>query len=99
MNPSIALPGYEICGREPATSFSWFADRTRPSGTWKFAGTCTADSETYYLKLYNNGHGFLDSSAAREDWLRHLQEKRWFDRADFFAMLARFEAAEGRGPR
>jgi hypothetical protein len=58
---------------------------------------CTADSETYYVRLYNHGHGFLDSAAAREDWLRHLQEKRWFDRADFFAMLARFEAAEDTG--
>jgi len=99
---SIALPRCEACGKEAASSFSWFADRARwyarRSGTWRFTGACTANSEMYYVRLYNRGHGFLDSPAARGDWLRHLQEKIWFDRADFFAMLARFEAASGGRP-
>ena len=102
VSQSIALPRCEACRKEPASSFSWFADRQRwcapRSGRWKFTGACTADSETYYVMLHNRGHGFLDSSTARADWLKHLQEKVWFDRADFFAMLARFMAAERRRP-
>jgi hypothetical protein len=99
VSQSIALPRCEECRKEPAPSFSWFADRQRwcapCSGRWKFTGTCTADSETYYVMLNIRGHGFLDSPASRANWLRHLQEKRWFNRADFFAMLARLEAASG----
>jgi hypothetical protein len=102
MSPRVALPRCEACRKEPASSFSWFADRARwyapQSGTWRFTGACTADSETYYVKLHNRGHGFLDSPAARENWLRHLQEKVWFDRAEFCAMLARFAAAARQRP-
>ncbi len=91
-------PLCEACGRESATSFSWFADRARwyapRSGTWRFTGDCTADTEQYYVMLHDRGRGWLESRAEREDWLRHLREKDWFNPLDFFAMLARFEAAQ-----
>jgi hypothetical protein len=101
--PSSQAPRCEACGREPACSFSWFADRARwyepRSGTWRFTCYCTADRETYYVLLHNRGHGFLDSAESREHWLQHLAEKRWFDSADFLATLGRFEAAGGAVPR
>jgi hypothetical protein len=85
-------PSCEACGREPSCSFSWFADRARwyapRSGTWKFAGLCTADTESYYVLVPT----FV---AASERWQVHLEEKRWFDAADFAAMLERFKAAGG----
>jgi hypothetical protein len=69
---SIALPRCEACRKEPASSFGWFADRKRwyapYSGRWKFTGACTADSENYYVMIYNRGHGFLDSPAVRANW-------------------------------
>jgi hypothetical protein len=78
-------------------SFSWFADRARwywpKSGTWRFTGACTSETEQYYVKLHDGDHGWLDSPAARNAWLWHLTEKRWFDPEDFRGMLARFENA------
>jgi hypothetical protein len=94
---SGALPRCEACGREPASSFSWFADRARwyepRSGVWRFTGACTTETENYYAMVHHRGQGFLDSAKARADWLRHLGEKTWFDAADFVAMLRRFAAA------
>jgi hypothetical protein len=96
----------EICGREPAISFSWFADPARwyadQSGTWKFAGACSSERELYYVFIRGRGQGFFDSVQSRERWLAHLSEKRWFDRTDFDAMLRRYGAAGGSlafGPR
>jgi hypothetical protein len=63
------------------------AVRAARSGTWKFTGASTAASEHYYVMFHNGGRGFFDSAA------EHLREKDWFDPLDFFAMLARFEAA------
>lgn len=84
---------------EPASSLSWFADPQRwyepRSGMWKFTGRCTSPTENYYVMLHHRGHGFLDGVEARSRWLEHLAEKRWFDRAAFTAMLARFVAAGG----
>jgi hypothetical protein len=84
------LPRCELCRAEPATTFSWFA------GTWRFAGRCTSDREQYFIEMHQGGHGFLDSAASREHWLDHLREKRWFNEADFLAMLRRHEAAASR---
>jgi hypothetical protein len=93
------VPLCEACRREPATSLSWFADWTRwfapRSGTWRFTGDCTADVELYYVMFHNDGRGFLDSTHARDQWLEHLREKRWFNRSDFLAMLSRCEQAGG----
>lgn len=95
----MIAPVCEACGAEPATSFAWFADRARwyapRSGTWRFTGSCTAESEHYYVLFRDRGHGFLDSAGARERWCAHLTEKRWFDATDFRAMLARFTHAGG----
>lgn len=99
MSDQTTLPLCESCGREPALSFSWFADRARwyepRSGTWRFTCYCTSEVELYYIAIHGRGRGFLDSAESRERWLAHLEEKTWFDRADFFAMLGRFEAAGG----
>lgn len=94
------IPPCEACGQEPTTSFSWFLDPARRyaprSGTWKFTGDCTAHTEAYYVMLHHRGTGFLDSVDEQRDWLRHLfTSKDWFDRADWAAMLARYEAAGG----
>ena len=93
------MPLCEVCGHEEAFSFSWFADRERwyeaRSGTWKFTGLCTADTEHYYVRFHQRGDGFLDSRAAQLDWYRHLREKVWFDPLDFAQMCTRFEAAGG----
>jgi hypothetical protein len=87
------VPRCEACGREPASSFSWwYAPR---SGTWRFTGACTTATESYYILLRDGGRGYLDSTEASARWLLHLAEKRWFNRADFGAMLCRFIAAGG----
>lgn len=87
-----APPRCEICRREPAISFSWFADATRwyadRSGTWKFAGMCASTSENYWILTPQ----FLSGPAR---WRAHLAEKRWFNADDFEAMVARYEAAAG----
>jgi len=93
-------PSCEACGgREPACSFSWFADRARwyapRSGTWKFTGLCTADVEAYYVMFRMGGRGWFDSASASAEWLAHLSEKVWFDPVDFAAMLGRYQAAAG----
>lgn len=89
-------PLCEVCNQEPAFSFSWFADRDRPyaprSGTWKFTGGCTSDTERYWLRIHGR-HGFFSSVHEQQDWLRHLSEKTWFNPVDFAAMVARFEVA------
>ena len=94
---SARMPQCEECRKKPAISFSWFVDRARwyapRSGTWKFTCECIADREQYYVMLRNRGLGFLASQAEREDWLRHLGEKIWFDPVDFATMLERFERA------
>jgi hypothetical protein len=99
VSQSPQTPRCEACGREPASSFSWFADRDRwyapRSGAWRFTGDCTSESEQYYVLLRNNGHGFLDSVEKHNNWIEHLRDKRWFDPADFRAALSRFEAAGG----
>ena len=84
-------PRCEACRREAAYSFSWC-----PEYGWRFTGACTIESEHYYVLLRDHGRGFLDSDAAREDWLEHLAEKTWFRRGDFARMLARFGAAQRR---
>jgi len=98
----------EACGREPAYSFSWFADPAdwygERSGTWRITGNCTADSEQYYVLFRRRGRdGFLDSAAAQAEWIAHLREKVWFNIWDFTAMLDRFVEAGGSlrtaGPR
>jgi hypothetical protein len=93
------VPRCEACGREPASSFSWFADPARwyapRSGTWKFAGLCTANVEAYYVMFRMGRRGWFDSASASAEWLAHLSEKVWFDPVDFAAMLARFVAAGG----
>jgi hypothetical protein len=93
-------PACEACGREPATSFSWFAERERwyapASGTWRFTGACTSDIEQYYVRLHTPARGgFLDSHAEQADWLAHLRGKVWFNPRDFAVMLGRFEQARG----
>ena len=92
-----SLPLCEACGSEPATSFSWFGDRARwyepSSGTWQFTGACTTYTEQYYVLLRRRRYGWLDSQRERDDWIRHLRTKVWFNERDFWACVGRFEAA------
>jgi hypothetical protein len=52
-------------------------------------------AESYYILLRDGGRGYLDSTEASTRWLLHLAEKRWFNRADFTAMVCRFISAGG----
>ncbi len=76
-------PLCEVCGAEPATSFSWIKK------TWKFCGVCTMDYEDYYIEFDR----FFNSPAATVDWLAHMDEKKWMDWTAFMAMMARFRKA------
>ena len=67
----------EACGREPAYSFSY----DRPTHRWRVTGTCTSDTEHYYVTW--------DRWLTEDTWLVHLREKVWFDEADFRAAVAR----------
>lgn len=76
-------PQCEVCGQEPATSFSWL-DRD-----WKFCGDCTTDTESYYIELKL----FFQSPASTVDWIAHMAEKNWMDWGKFADMMGRFRAA------
>jgi hypothetical protein len=80
----------EVCGREPATSLSWFADKRHcyadRSGTWRLAGAGSNTTESYYVML-------ADYRAHPERWLTHLAEKRWCDLDNFRAAAARLDTA------
>lgn len=93
---TLAAPRCEACRREPATTLSWFPDPKRwaapRSGTWKIVGACTAEVELYWIALHG-ARGWYASERVREEWRRHLREKRWFDERDFDAMLRRLAAA------
>lgn len=83
---SLALAGRcEVCHCEPASAFSWFADRGRwygeRSGAWKVTGDCSADSAHYAVSFAR--------WIREDDWLAHLRDKEWFDEADFLDAVHR----------
>ncbi|MBI4528140.1 MAG: hypothetical protein HY695_30475 [Deltaproteobacteria bacterium] len=83
-------PPCEICGKTPATSFSWFQkynDESGLSGEWKFVCACTSGFETYYVEF----ESFFSSPAETASWLAHLRGKSWMDWNDFANMMRRFE--------
>lgn len=86
-------PKCEVCGKEPATSFSYFDGgfEDEPEKGWKFTGDCTTDKEAYWILIsqYPAAPWMKNRS-----WLGHLREKRWFIESDFLAMLKRFEEAK-----
>jgi hypothetical protein len=79
------VPQCEVCGNEPATSFSWFKD----DGTWKFCGDCTRETETYYIQF----NSIFKSPSSTVDWLAHMHEKNWMNWQVFGDMMHRFRAA------
>jgi hypothetical protein len=88
----VSARACEVCRRESAASFSWFADRARwyapASGVWRVTGLCTTETENYWILV-------TDFLRAPERWRSHLREKRWFDETDFDAMLGRYQATAG----
>lgn len=93
MTEKITYPTCEVCGKHPATSFSFFLNRDdaeRPSGQWKFACDCTSDTEFYYV-LFDGAVGFFSSPKEKANWLSHLKIKIWMDWQDFNGMMCRFE--------
>jgi hypothetical protein len=85
-------PFCEVCGDEPATSFS-YVNITKTGapgkGRWVFAGACTTESERYYMEFKR----IFKSPASTVDWLAHMHEKNWMDWNDFMDMMDRFRAA------
>jgi hypothetical protein len=79
-------PTCEVCGKEPATSFSYFGDRrsTEPNGEWKLTGACTTEIEDYYVEFDQ----LFRSSTRTEEWLAHLSGKEWLNRSDFGNAMA-----------
>lgn len=79
----------EICGQEPAISFSWFRDRdapsSQPNGEWKLAGKCTVDTEDYYIEF----DSFFATTAQTLTCIEQLEDKTWIDLNDFMLALAR----------
>jgi hypothetical protein len=85
-------PPCEVCGEEPASSFSFF----EAESTWRFAGDCTALTEDYYVPLAQ----ILESENGWtwKAWIEHLGRKPWFSPKDFSGMLDRYKAAGGALP-
>jgi len=80
---SPAAPACEDCGKHPAVSLSAFrAVDGDGKDTWRLTCDCTSERESYYVRLE-------DYFAEPEDWLNHLSEKTWFDRASFLAAVGR----------
>ena len=70
----------EVCGNEPAMSFSFSVD-----GCVKLAGMCTSDTEYYYVEF----HRFFGSPSETVDWFAHLADKKWFRKSEFCEALER----------
>lgn len=86
MKPAIC----EVCGKEEATSFSFFSDHGNwENGTWKFCGGCTSDQEDYYIEFDR----FFKTRGATIDWLAHMHEKNWMNWSNFMDMIHRFRQA------
>lgn len=78
-------PMCEVCGAEPATSFSYF----KKDQSWKLCGDCTSETEAYYVPFKD----FFDNPGETVDWLAHLSEKGWVDWTTFMAMMRRLRGA------
>ena len=83
-------PICEECGKNEATSFSFFPFDSDPSkGEWKFVCECTNESEDYYILIKQ----FFANPPAAVDWMAHMSSKTWMDWNDFMKMMNRFRIA------
>jgi hypothetical protein len=81
-------PRCEVCGKQPAVSFSRFRD-----GQWLFTCYCTSNYETYYVMVDE----YRGSRAARDRWDQHLAGKSaWFNTDAFHQAVCRWLDAGGR---
>jgi len=85
-------PICEVCGKNEAISFSFFAlseDRLS-GGDWKLTCNCTSVDEDYYV-TFNN------FNAEENETLEHLRRKRWMKDPrtmdSFLAAVKRYKAA------
>jgi hypothetical protein len=89
----------EICKKEPATSLSCLAydDRdfkwTTPYKTdpWKWTGSCTADTELYYITLDR-----IKTQKDATHWYHHLREKVWFGPVSQASFLFKLDDLQSR---
>jgi hypothetical protein len=79
-------PRCESCRAEPVEALSYFEDVG-----WWLTGRCGIESEEYYIPIDD-----VLGPGDRRRWREHLEEKSWFDAADFVAALARLDAAASR---
>jgi protein-arginine kinase activator protein McsA len=84
------VPLCEVCGKNPATSFSHFYDQASKHGSWKFCCMCTSGKEDYYIEFSR----FSESLNETMDWLAHMDEKKWMDWKDFIDMAHRYRSAK-----
>ena len=83
-------PICELCGKNEATSFSFFVDDSKSySSNWKFVCECTADNERYAILIQR----FFSNPSSTVDWMAHMHEKDWMDWNNFMDMMTRFRAA------
>ena len=83
-------PICEECGKNEATSFSFFPLDSDPmKGEWKFVCDCTIESEDYYIAIKD----FLGNPQAAVNWMAHMNKKTWMGWNDFMNMITRFREA------
>lgn len=76
----------EKCGKEEATSFSFFPGETGEY-RWQICGSCNSDTERYYILIED----FFQNEERALFWLRQLSAKTWMDWDAFWKMLNRYE--------
>jgi hypothetical protein len=79
----------EPCGENPAISFSWFRDKSRPltvpSGEWKLCCHCSTGREDYHVLL----RWFYENPEESEAWIKYLATKRWNPADSLLAAMRR----------
>jgi hypothetical protein len=76
----------EVCGKEPATAFSFFGIRRDQKLSVLLAGACVVNTEEYYIE-------FKQWDDDIERWGNQLAEKNWFDCSTMEDALNRYDHA------
>lgn len=79
-------PMCEACGKERAMSFSFSINEEWNDSVCHLTCLCTSDTEHYYLT-------FDLFRRERDDCIRHISKKMWFNAREFYGALHRFEQA------
>ena len=80
----------ELCGKKPASSFSFFGPPFFNPGIqgWKFVCDCAVESEGYDIPIA----AYFRKALQPYTQLDHMRDKNWFVESDFLAMLKRYES-------